>query len=113
MDHAAPEPAGAQAYLAVCDHTHLFRGARCRIRGLPDPGAFVTAPRPADLILRFADDVVTDAELRTDGPAGAVLVVAAYTTAAGTALGGRSWSVRALQRAGDEVELVVAGLSAA
>ncbi|MYT71999.1 hypothetical protein K377_06557 [Streptomyces sp. PsTaAH-137] len=112
MDHPVSEPVGAQAYLAVCGHTHLFRGARCRIRGLADPGAFVTAPRPVDLVLRFADDVVADAGLRVDGPAGAVLVVAGYTTAAGTSLDGRSWSVRELRCEGDEVELIVAGPAA-
>ncbi|MFJ4716416.1 hypothetical protein [Streptomyces sp. NPDC088785] len=101
--------AGGRAYLAVCGHTHLFRGARCRIRGLADPGAFAAAPRPADLLLRFADDVVVEAELRTDGPTGAELAVAGYTTAAGTSVDGRSWTVRAVDRTGDDVELIVAG----
>ncbi|MER5951806.1 hypothetical protein ABT127_37790 [Streptomyces sp. NPDC001904] len=111
VDHSVPEPVGTQAFLAVCGHTHLFRGARIRIRGLAAPGAFVAAPRAVDLVLRFADDVVADAELRPEGPAGTELVVAAYTTAAGTPLDGRSWTVRAVERKGDEVELAVAGPS--
>ncbi|WP_420037333.1 hypothetical protein ACN2WE_38470 [Streptomyces sp. cg28] len=69
----------------------------------------MTAPWPVDLVLRFADDVAADARLRVDGPVGVVLVVAAYTTAAGTSLDGRSWTVREPRREGDEVELIVAG----
>ncbi|MYR41069.1 hypothetical protein [Streptomyces sp. SID5910] len=94
-------------FLALCGHTHLFPGARCRVRGLPDPHGFAADPSPVDLVLRFSDDVVTDAELRADGPAGPVLTVPAYTTGAGTPLDGRRWLVREFVRTGDEVELVI------
>lgn len=102
-------PADAAAYPAVCDHTHLFPGARCRVRGLPDPGAFAADPSPAELVLRFSDDVVTEAEVRTADPAGPVLAVPAYTTGAGTTVDGRTWLIRGLARTGDAVELIIGG----
>ncbi|MGW6063073.1 hypothetical protein [Streptomyces sp. NPDC055189] len=109
MDQATAGPVEEDAYLAVCAHTHLFPGARCRIRGLADPEAFATTPRPVELALRFADDVLTEAELRTDAPAGNVLRVAAYTTGAGTSIEERSWLIRELTPTGEDVELVVGG----
>ncbi|MER7717596.1 hypothetical protein ABTX99_11700 [Streptomyces flaveolus] len=96
-------------FLAVCGHTHLFPGARCRIQGLPDPHAFAAAPSRTDLVLRFADDVATEAELRADDPAGPLLAVPAYTTGAGTPIDGHRWLVREFVRARDEVELTIGG----
>ncbi|GAA5049490.1 hypothetical protein [Streptomyces similanensis] len=113
MPEAEPAGAGADGtdtFPAVCAHTHLFPGARCRVQGLSDPGAFAADPSPLDVDLRFSDGVLTAAQLRTGTPAGAVLVVPAYTTAAGTSVDGRTWRVRELLRAGDEVEIAVAGL---
>ncbi|MGW7056951.1 hypothetical protein ACWGHM_00215 [Streptomyces sp. NPDC054904] len=63
--------------------------------------------------LRFSDDVVTEAELRTGDPAGPVLTVPAYTTGAGTAVSGRTWPIRACVRTGDAVELTVGNPSSA
>ncbi|MFE2376823.1 hypothetical protein [Streptomyces sp. NPDC059398] len=100
-------PAGADTFLAVCGHTHLFPGARCRIQGLPDPGGFAAGPVPLDLVLRFSDGVTTEAELRTGDPAGPVLAVPAYTTGAGTIVGGRAWLVREFTGAGDAAELTI------
>ncbi|NED76233.1 hypothetical protein G3I51_28765 [Streptomyces sp. SID9944] len=102
---------GTDTFPAVCGHTHLFPGARCRVQGLPDPAAFAAGPSPLDVDLRFSDGVLTAAELRTGTPAGPVLAVPAYTTAAGTTIDGRVWRVRDLVRAGDEVEIVLAGLA--
>ncbi|WP_405642315.1 hypothetical protein [Streptomyces uncialis] len=102
-----PQP---DTFLAVCGDTHLYPGARCRLQGLPDPQTFADRPRPVDVLLRFSDSVTTDAELRTDGPAGAVLAVPAYTTGAGTQMEGRTWLVRGFVRMGDEVELTIGGI---
>ncbi|WP_329473856.1 hypothetical protein OIE75_39815 [Streptomyces sp. NBC_01723] len=102
-------PADADTYMAVCDRTHLFPGARCRVQGLPDPRAFAARPTPIDVDVRFSDGVIADARLSTDGPADPVLIVAAYTTGAGTSIGGRGWVVRGTAVAGDEVELILGG----
>ncbi|MFG2722065.1 hypothetical protein ACGFW5_27825 [Streptomyces sp. NPDC048416] len=107
MPQSSTGPTEADAYLAVCGHTHLFPGARCRVRGLPDPRAFAAAPWPIDLALRFSDDVVTNAELRLDDLAGAALTVPAHTTGAGTPVDGRRWPIREVLRVGDEVELTL------
>ncbi|MEU3060690.1 hypothetical protein AB0P12_27105 [Streptomyces subrutilus] len=115
MPPSSSDPTRPDAFPAVCGHTHLYPGARCRLQGLPDPGAFAEHPRPVDLELRFSDDVVTEAELRTGGPgvgALAVLGVGAYTTGAGTPIGGRTWLVREFARTGDEVELAIGGHAA-
>ncbi|MFH8487625.1 hypothetical protein [Streptomyces longisporoflavus] len=110
MDQTTTGPATREnAFLAVCAHTHLFPGARCRIRDLPDPDAFAAAPRPIELALRFADDVLTEAELRTEGPAGTVLRVAPYTTGAGTTIDDRSWLIRELDPSDGELVLVLGG----
>ncbi|MEU6174085.1 hypothetical protein ABZ832_19455 [Streptantibioticus parmotrematis] len=92
---------------AVCGHTHLFPGARCRVQGLSDPRAFAADPWPVELDLRFSDGVVADARLRTGGSEGAVLVVPPYTTGAGTLIDARAWTVREFAGAGDEVELII------
>ncbi|WNI26344.1 hypothetical protein [Streptomyces sp. ITFR-16] len=109
MSEPSTAPDAAPAFLAVCAHTHLFPGARCRLLGLTDPGAFAAGPRPVDLALRFLDDVVVEAELRTGEPTGPVLAVPAHTTGAGTSLGARDWLVREFVRAGDDVELTIGG----
>ncbi|WP_435972157.1 hypothetical protein [Streptomyces sp. Qhu_M48] len=113
-----PQPSGLgptepETFLAVCSHTHLFPGARCRLQGLPDPQAFAARPQPVEVILRFSDAVTTDAEVRTDGAADAVLAVPAYTTGAGTPIDGRVWLVREFVRRGDEVELTIGGIAPA
>ncbi|MFF5567960.1 hypothetical protein ACFY7Z_26350 [Streptomyces sp. NPDC012623] len=107
MPQSSSGPAEAETFLAVCGHTHLFPGARCRLQGLPDPHAFPADPWPIDLDLRFSDDVVAEAKLRTEDPVGPVLAVPAYTTGAGTAVGGRTWLIREFIRTGDEVELTI------
>ncbi|MFJ6661232.1 hypothetical protein ACIQNG_33535 [Streptomyces sp. NPDC091377] len=101
-----PQP---DAFLAVCGHTHLFPGARCRLQGLPDPQTFADRPHPIDVLLRFSDSVTTDAQLRTADPAGTVLAVPAYTTGASTPIGARAWLVREFAPTGDEVELTIGG----
>ncbi|MFJ6298129.1 hypothetical protein ACIQJX_32860 [Streptomyces griseoviridis] len=109
MPQPASGPTEPDTFLALCGHTHLFPGARCRVQGLPDPEAFAVRPRPVDVLLRFSDSVTIDAEVRTDGPDGAVLAVPAYTTGAGTPIDGRAWLIREFTRTGDEVELTIGG----
>lgn len=111
MPSSPTGPAEADTYMAVCGHTHLFPGARCRVQGLPDPHAFAGAPAPIEVDLRFSDAVIAEARLSTEHPAGPVLAVPAYTTGAGTSIGGRTWVVRALTPIGDEVELTIGGAS--
>ncbi|MFJ8750027.1 hypothetical protein ACIREO_11945 [Streptomyces sp. NPDC102441] len=107
MPQPSTGPTEADTYLSVCSYTHLFPGARCRVTGLPDERAFAADPWPIDLDLRFADDVVTEVELRIEDPAGPVLTVPAYTTGAGTPIGGRRWLIRKCVQTGDEVELTI------
>ncbi|WP_121703102.1 hypothetical protein [Streptomyces sp. E5N298] len=113
MAHPSDGPAGTDTFPALCGHTHLFPGARCRVQGLPDPGAFVAGPRPLDVDLRFSDGVMVAARLRTEPGEGPPLVlsVPAHTTAAGTRIDARAWRVRDLVvREGADVELVVGAL---
>ncbi|ALC19020.1 hypothetical protein ACH46N_05215 [Streptomyces pristinaespiralis] len=107
MPQPSTGPSEADTFLAVCDHTHLFPGARCRLQRLPDPRAFAADPQPIDVDLRFSDGVIADAELRTGGPAGPVLTVPAYTTEAGTLIDGRAWLIRRFTSTEDEVELTI------
>lgn len=109
MPEPSTAPDAAPVFLAVCGHTHLFPGARCRLLGLPDPRTFAAAPHPAGLALRLCDDVVAEAELRMPDTTGPVLAVPACTTGAGTSVGSRSWLVREFVRAGDDVELTTGG----
>ncbi|RSN63814.1 hypothetical protein DMH12_04700 [Streptomyces sp. WAC 04229] len=109
MPRSSTGPADADTYVAVCDRTHLFPGARCRVQGLPDPRGFAARPAPIDVDVRFSDGVIADARLSADDPAAPVLIVAAYTTAAGTSIDGRGWVVRGTVLAGDEVELILGG----
>ncbi|WP_432009616.1 hypothetical protein [Streptomyces bacillaris] len=103
-----PNDDDASAFLAVCGHTHLFHGARCRVQGLPAPTAFAATPHPVDLYLRFSDGAATDAELHTEDPPGPLLTVPAYTTGAGTVIDARTWTVREFTATGeDEVELTI------
>ncbi|MFH9609743.1 hypothetical protein [Streptomyces sp. NPDC017448] len=95
--------------LALCSHTHLFPGVRCRLQGLHRPKAFATAPEPLDLYLRFSDGTAAAAELRT-GTA-TTLTVAAHTTAAGTPLDESTWSVKGMALQQDEVELTIGARS--
>lgn len=109
MPQSSTGPDETGTFLAVCSHTHLFPGAGCRLQALPDPDAFAAGSQPVELELRFSDDVVTEAELRTEGPASHVLAVRAYTTGAGTHIDGRTWQVREIRRIGKDVELTVGG----
>ncbi|MFJ6516441.1 hypothetical protein ACIQMO_33770 [Streptomyces sp. NPDC091406] len=93
------------AYLALCSHTHLFPGARCRLQGLPDPAAFAAAPEPIEAHLRFSDGTATAAELHTG--AAPTLTVAAHTTAAGTPIDDSTWTVKGIAQKQDEVELTI------
>ncbi|MET8606650.1 hypothetical protein ABZV92_24260 [Streptomyces rubiginosohelvolus] len=95
------------AYLALCTHTHLFPGARCRLQGLSHPAAFAAAPEPIEVHLRFSDGTATAAELHPDSPTGPTLTVAAYTTAAGTPIDDSAWTVKGIARKQDEVELTI------
>lgn len=92
---------------ALCAHTHLFRGARVRVRGLADPVAWAAAPEPVGLELRFSDGETADAELLVGEGGGAVLAVGAYVTAAGTSLGERSWLVGGVRPVGREAEVTL------
>ncbi|MFJ4681358.1 hypothetical protein [Kitasatospora sp. NPDC088783] len=108
----------SETFPALCAHTHLFPGARLRVRGLPDPAAFAAAPGPPnagldlDLDLHFADGSAAEGRLRATGPAVAELAVAGYTTAAGTRVDARTWEVRASVAADGGLELTVGGRSA-
>lgn len=103
----SPGSAGRGTYQADCPHSHLFRGERVLIRGLPDPLAYAASPTPLDLDLRFSDGASTDAELVVSATGGAALTVTAYTTVAGTALPDRTWLVQEVRVSGDEAEAVV------
>ncbi|MGW1839889.1 hypothetical protein [Streptomyces sp. NPDC002067] len=105
MPHSVPGPCEDRALPALCAHTHLFPGARCRLLKVPDPEGFAGAPRPVGVALRFSDGAVAAAELEVAEDGGAVLAVDAYVTAAGTRIAARLWSVRALRPDGDEVEV--------
>ncbi|WP_062213523.1 hypothetical protein [Streptomyces sp. NBRC 109706] len=109
MSSSATDPTAR--YSALCPHTHLFRGGRLRIRELPDPAGYAAAPRPLDLVLRMSDGTAVDAELLFSATGDAMLAVTAHTTAAGTALPERNWSVREFRTApassSNDVELVV------
>lgn len=96
-----------KAYLALCTHTHLFPGARCRLQGLPHPEAFAATPEPIDVYLRFSDGTATAAELAPDAPTGPSLTVAAYTTAAGTPVDDSTWTVKGFTPKQTEVELTI------
>ncbi|MEU0981410.1 hypothetical protein ABZ488_19515 [Streptomyces griseus] len=96
-----------RAYLALCTHTHLFPGARCRLQDVPHPEAFATTPEPIDVHLRFSDGTATAAELRTDAPTGPALTVDAHTTAAGTPLPDSTWTVKGFTAEEAEVELTI------
>ncbi|MFF8746147.1 hypothetical protein [Streptomyces californicus] len=101
----APTPQSPPpAYQALCSHTHLFPGARCRLQGLPHPEAFAAAPEPLDVHLRFSDGTAAPADLRTDP---ATLTVAAHTTAAGTPLDESAWVVKGFTLDQDEVEMTI------
>ncbi|MER6386923.1 hypothetical protein ACFXEL_02970 [Streptomyces sp. NPDC059382] len=113
MPQPSTGPIEADTFLAVCGHTHLFPGARCRVQGLPDPRGFAAKPWPIEVELRFSDDVVTEAALRTQDPTGPVLEVPAHTTGAGTPIDGRTWTIREFVRTGDDVELTVGGHASA
>ncbi|MFE4857910.1 hypothetical protein [Streptomyces sp. NPDC056670] len=108
MTQPSTGPARADAYLAVCGHTHLFPGARLHVQGLSDPSDFAAHPRSVELELRLSDDVVTEADLRTTEQS-PVLSVPAYTTGAGTSIDARTWLIRDFIHKGDEVELTIGG----
>ncbi|MFF1379746.1 hypothetical protein [Streptomyces sp. NPDC058308] len=107
MPQPPADPAEPDTVPALCGHTHLFPGARCRLQGLSDPRAFALAPRSVGVDLRFSDAVFVDAELHTGDPAGPVLTVPAHTTAAGTRIDERAWLVREFTPEGAEVELTI------
>lgn len=111
MSQSPSGPADADTFPAVCDHTHLFPGARPRVQQMPDPAAFAADPWPIDVDLRLSDGVVIDAQLRTAHPAGAVLVVPAHTTGAGTSIDSRTWTIREMNQGGEEVELTIGSLA--
>ncbi|MFF7329586.1 hypothetical protein [Streptomyces sp. NPDC008150] len=106
-ESSAELPDAEGVFTAVCAHTHLFPGSRCQVLGLPDPAGFAAAPAPVGLLLRFSDDVEAEAELLVSPDSGAVLVVSAHTTRAGTRIGEHSWLVRSLSATGDAVEMLV------
>ncbi|MFI5805030.1 hypothetical protein [Streptomyces sp. NPDC051561] len=107
MPEPLAEPQDSETFPALCGYTHLFPGVRCRLQGLPDPQAFAAAPRPVGVDLNFSDGTSADADLRTDGDAGPVLVVPAHTTGAGTHVGECTWPVKKLTPLGDDVELTL------
>ncbi|MGW5733208.1 MULTISPECIES: hypothetical protein [Streptomyces] len=109
MPQSSSGPTPAHAFLAVCGHTHLFPGARCRVQGLPDARGFAADPWPIEVALRLSDDVVTEAKVGTEGPRGPVLAVMSYTTGAGTLIDNRTWLIRDITQAGVDVELTIGG----
>ncbi|MFI2617207.1 hypothetical protein [Streptomyces sp. NPDC018584] len=109
MPQPATGPTEANTFPALCAHTHLFPGARCRLKGLPDPHAFTAAPWSIGVDLRFSDDAAAAAELRTGGPDGPVLAVPPYATGAGTRISERVWFVREFTWVDGEVELRLGG----
>ncbi|MDT0266470.1 hypothetical protein RM844_09185 [Streptomyces sp. DSM 44915] len=109
---ATPDPAAGGPYPAVCGFSHLFRGARVRVQGLPDPAGYVAAPAPVSLELLFSDGVTLLAEVLVDAGGAALLAVPAYTTEAGAAIAERRWPVREFAVVGEpvaDVELTLDG----
>ncbi|MFJ9037025.1 hypothetical protein ACIRF8_10625 [Streptomyces sp. NPDC102406] len=102
-----PDPANDDPFPAECARTHLYAGARCLVRGLPDPAGFAAAPTAVGLALRFSDGVTTAAELLVSDRGDLALAVAAHTTAAGTPTAERLWGVRRTLPAEGGVELVI------
>lgn len=96
---------GSGDLIALCDHSHLFRGSRLRLRGLPRPEGFAADPEPSECVIVFSDGAEAKAELLVAQASGAALVVPARTTAAGTRMPEQSWSVRGAAVRGDDVEL--------
>ncbi|WP_059008177.1 hypothetical protein [Streptomyces specialis] len=94
-------------YAGVCGHTHLFRGARVRVKGVTDPGSYVAAPAPMGLLVRFSDGTTADAEVVVSADGAAALGVAAHTTRAGTRIPERVWTVREFTADDGDVEAVV------
>ncbi|MFE9460416.1 hypothetical protein [Streptomyces californicus] len=108
MPPTPPPQSPPPSYQALCSHTHLFPGARCRLQGLPHPEAFAAAPEPIDVYLRFSDGTAAPADLRTGtATAPATLAVAAHTTAAGNPLGESAWAVKGFTLEQDEVEMTI------
>ncbi len=80
------EPAAGDVLALVADNTHLYPGARLAAdKRLP--------ALPVEAIVLFRDDVRAEAVL-TPSADGFVLGVEPYTTAAGTSIGRKSWSLR-------------------
>lgn len=104
---AAPDPADRGPYPAVCDHTHLFRGARVRVQGLADPAGYAARPLPLDLELVFSDGVVLTVEVLVSDGSGAALAVPAHTTEAGASLPERTWPIRGFDVRRSDVELAL------
>lgn len=107
MSRPVPDSEGGRSFPAECAHTHLFAGARCRIRNLPDPQGFVEAPVPLGVMLCFSDGVSVPAELLVADRGDLALVVEEHTTAAGTAAPERIWQIRENRLVAGEVEVVV------
>lgn len=70
------------------------------------PGLLVDAPAGAgDFLVPFGDDSESRARLLRDAAGRPSLRVDGYTTARGTVIGERVWTVRASERRGDRVRL--------
>lgn len=93
----------ALPYIRV-PYSHLFRGL-CLTVTRPKPHALKRpAKQPAKFLLLFSDGAQTFAELLHDRR-GAALHVAAYTTARGTNLPERVWTVSRLGDQAGELEI--------
>ncbi len=102
-----PDTGGGRSFPADCAHTHLFPGARCRIRDLSDPQGFVEAPAPLGITLCFSDGVAVPAELLVAGKGDVVMAVEEHKTAAGTSVPERIWQIREIHLAAGEVDVLV------
>ncbi|MBR8744356.1 hypothetical protein [Nocardiopsis sp. MG754419] len=98
----AQEPAtGATAHVG---YSHLFPGARMRVEAESGHGAIHHTPE--EFGVEFSDGARSSARLlREDGESPPVLVVAGYTTARGTRVDERVWTVAAAVPADGGVDL--------
>ncbi|MFZ3566274.1 hypothetical protein ACOKM5_04805 [Streptomyces sp. BH097] len=82
---------------AQAGHSHLFPGARVRVRGLDAPAAHLDTPQPMTFVVTFADGEEAAAEVLVPGDGrqdSTVLAVEAHTSRAGTELPAQSWMIK-------------------
>lgn len=86
--------------------SHLYRGMHLRV--VCEPYArcrLLKEQQDADVLLLFEDGSYTPADLVYEKDGRVVLHVAAYTTARGTPIGARMWTVNAIEEREDGLDI--------